>query len=595
MSDAADEARARLVRQYDAAHERHDVQAMAEAALGLAGHQVWGTVPGRLPAFLYEAYSEAEGPLRARLAVAIARVWAYSGDPARAATFAAEALADAEQRDDPTALAAALDASLLVRWGPDDLSERTRLTQRLDDAVAHVSDVEARMSAYLWRLTTAMETLDRPAALRQVRSLDDLAAETGSPRVVFFAASRRAVQSLVDDDVPAARASAAEAIAAGWDAGEPDAYAIEHALIAAIARHEGDAGTLAAEAALFEAAGMREGITAVLAEAAMLWDAGGVPERAESLLLQVATRGSGGAPFATITRDVEWLLTMAMLTEVAANRGVEALCAAAVELLEPYAGRGVVNGGGAGFAGVVDDYLGHACEVLGRDDDQRRWSATAAGAYARIGAVWWARRTVPRRVAELVSVPPRRFHLRPGSGGIWWVGRDGAAAPVRDSKGLRHLRTLLAHPQSDIAAVDLSDVAVGNSTAVPRQPGLDVVDRTALADYRQRLRDIDAELDEARAWSDPARAEQLSAERDALLAEVRAATGAGGRVRRTGSTDERARVAVRKAIAAAIQRIGEIDPELSRVLADTVRTGATCRYSPDPHREITWILDEPAA
>lgn len=594
MSDTGDEARVRLVRQYDAARAQHDVQAMAEAALALSAHQVWGTVPGRIPAFLYEAYSEAEGPLRAKLALAIARVWAYSRDPERAAAFAAEAVADAEQRDDPTAVAAALDASLLVHWGPDDLAERSRLTQRLDEVVAHVSDVETRMSGYLWRLTTAMETLDRPAALRQLRSLDELAQETRSPRVIFFAASRHAVHALLVDDVAAARSAAERAVAAGHEAGEPDAYAIEHQLSSAIARHVGDVDRLAAEATVFEDAGVRDGLTAVIAEAAMLWDAAGVPERAESLLLQVATPGAAGAPFATITRDVEWLLTMSALTEVATHLRLEPLCEAAAALLEPYAGRGVVNGGGAGFAGVVDDYLAGVCAVLGRDAESRRWAATAAGAYVRIGAVWWARRTVPAAAVAVSPASQRRVHLRPGASGIWWIGREGAVVAVRESKGLRYLRELLAHPGTDIAASDLSDVSVGNTPTVVRQPGLDVTDRTALADYRRRLREIDAELEEVRAWSDPARAEGLTFEREALLDEVRRATGVGGRLRRTGGTDERARVAVRKAIAAAVERVSAVDAELGRILSDTVRTGSTCRYEPDPHREIVWVLDDPA-
>ena len=48
---------------------------------------------------------------------------------------------------------------------------------------------------------------------------------------------------------------------------------------------------------------------------------------------------------------------MAELTEVSVATGTAALAETALGLLEPYAGRGVVNGGGAAFAGVVSDYL----------------------------------------------------------------------------------------------------------------------------------------------------------------------------------------------------------------------------------------------
>jgi hypothetical protein len=66
---------------------------------------------------------------------------------------------------------------------------------------------------------------------------------------------------------------------------------------------------------------------------------------------------------------------------------------------------------------------------------------------------------------------------------------------------------------------------------------------------------------------------------------------AGGRRRRFSSADERARVAVRKAISATLARIGQHDAALARLLRDTVRTGWACRYDPDPARPISWVLE----
>jgi hypothetical protein len=61
------------------------------------------------------------------------------------------------------------------------------------------------------------------------------------------------------------------------------------------------------------------------------------------------------------------------------------------------------------------------------------------------------------------------------------------------------------------------------------------------------------------------------------------------------SADERARVAVRKAIAAAVARIGAVDAGVERLLRDTVVTGSACRYDPDPGRPVRWVLEEPRA
>jgi hypothetical protein len=174
------------------------------------------------------------------------------------------------------------------------------------------------------------------------------------------------------------------------------------------------------------------------------------------------------------------------------------------------------------------------------------------------------------------------------------VGATGATAAVPALKGLRYLRTLVERPGREISALALSDADAGHPGAgVARSDAGELLDTQALAAYRQRLRDIDADLDEADAWADEGRSERLRFEREALIAEISAATGLDGRQRRAGSTEERARVAVRKAITVAIDRIQRHDAALARLLHDTVRTGATCCYEPDPARPVEWILHGP--
>ena len=311
---------------------------------------------------------------------------------------------------------------------------------------------------------------------------------------------------------------------------------------------------------------------------------------------------------------------MAELTEVSVATGTAALAETALGLLVPYAGRGVVNGGGAAFAGVVSDYLYQASELLGTGDAQQ-WAARATGEYERLGASWWLHRlppAVPGQRAMVVHgggrpeqehpamarpgiaqpgiaqpgvAQPGVAHLRPGGGGIWWVGRKGAVTAIRDVKGLHYLRIMLQRPGADIPAIDLSDAVAGHpgAGAVGGDVG-EVLDMQALSAYRRRLAEIDADLDEARSWVDTGRAAKLAAERDALLDQVRAATGLGGRPRVPGSVHERARIAVRKAIVNAIDRVAAADPPLGRLLSDTVTTGAICRYDPDPDRPVRWVL-----
>ena len=172
-----------------AARAADDVGAMSAAALGLASLQRFGGPGGRTPALLHEAYLAAgdSAATRARLAAALARSWVYGNDAVRGAPFALEAVELAEETRDPTVLADALDAQLATSWGPDDLSERLHISARLQDVAAHVDDVRTRMDANLWRLTTALETLDVTGMHRQLSALDLLADETGSPLVRYFA------------------------------------------------------------------------------------------------------------------------------------------------------------------------------------------------------------------------------------------------------------------------------------------------------------------------------------------------------------------------------------------------------------------------
>jgi hypothetical protein len=567
---------------------------MAAAALGLASLQRFGGPGGRTPALLHEAYlAAADSPVtRARLAAALARSWVYGNDAARGATFAIEGVELAEQTQDPTVLADALDGQLAVSWGPDDLSERLHITARLQDVAAHVDDVRTRMNAHLWRLTTALETLDVTGMHRQLSALDLLASETGSPQVRYFAMTRRAMHATLVGDLDRARELAEAAYPLGMDIGVPDAFAVYHEQRAEIARHADDVGFLAEEATLAEDYAVSRGIESLIAEAAVLALQAGDIERSSRLVAQVA-----GGGFSQVPYDVDWLLTVSKTTEAAAGLGYTDIARAGMTLMAPYAGRCVVNAGAVVCVGVVEDYLWRAA-VVSTDSRADDWRAAAVAAYQRLGAPWWLRRvSAPsdvRRGAVVAAPRPvdrRTVEMRrlPGQT-VWSVGPAGEVRLLPDMKGLHYLRALLQRPGVEITALEISAMAAGHGPAVAEPGAGERLDRRALTAYRNRLREIDEELDEAQSWNDPARAERIEAEREALLRELAGATGLGGRSRTTGGTAERARVAVRKAIAAALDRIDAEDPATARLLRRTMHTGSACRYEPDPDTPVDWLL-----
>jgi len=582
---------ASLVRALLAARQAGDAELITSAAVSLPLGQRFGAHPGQVPALLYEAYAQAtEAPRRCRLAAALARAWVYGGYPERSRDFAREATDLAAGTGDPRLVADALDAALLANWGPDCFAERLSLAARLEEVAAHLTEPELRLTACLWRLTTAWECLDVVAVQRQLRALDRLAEESGSARIAYFAAARQAMHAVVTADLATADLAIARAAGLGGAAAEPDLEAVTHSLAAARARRARDSPALLSEAAAFAAYGAAEGVPSVTAEAAVLWLEGGEPGRALELLRQLA-----GGGLASVPRDVDFLLTTVSLVQVAATLCREDAVAAeitaeGVRLLEPYAGRAVLNAGAVTFHGVVEEYLFRACAALG-EPSAASWRNQASASYQRLGAACW----LPRLDTRLGGQPARRppaaavVHLRPDGAG-WLVGYDGATFALPDLKGLRYLRELARHPGADVAALELAAAGQGGAV-LAESPAGEVADTRALAAYRRRLRDIDAELDEARDWADEARVTRLGLEREALLREVGAATGLAGRRRRFGSADERARVAVRKAISAALARVAQRDAALARLFRDTVRTGAACRYDPDPARPVTWILD----
>jgi hypothetical protein len=570
--------------------EANDLDGWTEAVLGAASVYLFGAAPGKLPAQLYDVLARTtDEAARARLAAALARCWAYAGHPARAVRFADEAVELAERNGDPELAADCLDAALAVHWGPDELGVRRSLAARLDETAAHVLDPAARLRAHLWALQVACEALDLQAMHRQVRALELLGEE--SDRALFFAASRRLMLDLLRGRTDTAARLRSLAAQASERASLADAWMVLKAMNAYSAAQSGDAAACEAAAAECEEWALAEGVTVVCAEAAFLWSCTPNLDRARALVRTFSRPALDDLP-----RDVNWLLTLQCVLEAAlavADRDAAGNCA---RLLAPYEGRAVFNAGAVMFHGVTDDTLARAAALAGDPATAARLRERALAAYERIGAQWWRDRLASWQpppdgwrgpVAGGDARAPQRAHFHPAPGGLWLIGPAGAAAALPARRGFAYLRELLRRPHQAVAALDLA--AAGTGTVA--QPGLGVLDGQALSAYRKRLRDLDSDLAEAEQWSDIGRADALAEERDALLAELARAAGLGGRARTAGASAERARVAVKKAISSAIDRVAAVDEPLARHLAVRVRTGLACAYEPDPADRRDWILD----
>jgi hypothetical protein len=173
--------------------------------------------------------------------------------------------------------------------------------------------------------------------------------------------------------------------------------------------------------------------------------------------------------------------------------------------------------------------------------------------------------------------PTQRATLRPEDG-VWLIEFNDTNVHVPDLKGLWHLRELVSRPREFVPALAL----MGASSEEPIACGDTgpLLDREAIRQYRRRLAELDDELDQAVIQGDAGREAKSSAERDALIAELKRATGLGGRPRRSGSPAEKARLNVTRTIRHAIADLATKVPELAEHLDESIVTGASCSYQP---------------
>jgi hypothetical protein len=220
----------------------------------------------------------------------------------------------------------------------------------------------------------------------------------------------------------------------------------------------------------------------------------------------------------------------------------------------------------------VDHHLGLLAAGLGDAGTATRHLESARNAYQPLGAVAWADQCTAAldRLPAVGPVGLPRFRF---DGASWELTYEDTQVHLPDAKGLRDLATLVAAPGTTVHVLDL----VGSEERLGADP---VLDDQARASYRKRLTELDAEIEEAQDWQDRARADRATAEREALIRELTAAAGLGGRSRRLGDVTERARKTVTARIRDALRRIERANPALGEHLRATVTTGTSCGYAP---------------
>ncbi|MEU9079499.1 AAA family ATPase [Kitasatospora sp. NPDC048538] len=495
--------------------------------------------------------------------------------------LAEEAVRTARRLDDPAVLGPALAARCDAAPGPD------RCRDRIDWSAGIVAAARARHDPVLellgrrLRLVALMETGDFAAADTEADRFDSVVRPLHRPLYAWYVPLWRGARALMEGRYADCAAAVEEVAELGRRAGSGNAALLAATQRWCLAAQGGDLdalrGSRADATVLEQHSGVWPRVTLALIAAQL-----GDPEEAGRRLTAVAPR-IGGAP-----RDSEWLPMLGQAAETVGLIGGHPAADTLYRLLAPYAELFAVEGIGAAVRGPVHRHLALLAAAGGdaaRARSHRERALRAAGA---AGAVALAERIAEETGRGPAALPPpagRDGAVFRREGPLWHLAYAGRDTRLPDSKGLHDLAVLLARPGTPVPAVELAAppaAAPGPAEGLhPEGDTGELLDATARSAYRRRLQELAAEAEEADAAADPDRSERIAVERDALVAQLSAAYGLGGRVRRTGSPAERARTAVTARIRAAVRRIAADHPELGRHLDTAVRTGTLCVYAPE--------------
>jgi tetratricopeptide (TPR) repeat protein len=257
----------------------------------------------------------------------------------------------------------------------------------------------------------------------------------------------------------------------------------------------------------------------------------------------------------------------------------------------------------AGDARDVARTLGMAPLVRAADRLLHDASASADGTVRPQAASAAAEAPAARR--RIRTARPAQTGTRAGKGSVfrlegeyWTIAHAGVLCRLRSSKGLYYLAELLRRSGSQVHVLDLLMSAPRSEPPFPTEVptaqssarGQEILDARARHALKERLADLMAEADTARANRDSGRLDHLQEEINFITHELAAALGLGGRRREPGSTVERARLSVTKAIRNALRHLTKHHPRMGDHLRACVHTGVFCSYAPDPLANVTWEL-----
>ncbi|HEY0633310.1 MAG TPA: protein kinase [Thermoleophilaceae bacterium] len=364
------------------ARELGDHELFAEAAEGLSGWSEIGLVDHESITLIEEALAslgECDSVVRTRLLARLA-IAIYFVDDKRREELAREAVAMARRVGDPATLAFALNDAHFVLHGPGSDRDRVELATELIEVAEKADDRELAIEARGLRLMDLLEAGRIEEVDRELPIYDRGAAELRQPNYKRYALIRLAMKELLGgrfENVEHLLAKfSPETARHGLEPNTLQAFGvISFALRRDQGRLEGMDDSFRTFVEQYPAVpGWRAGLAVLYMELDRSEDA----RREFELLAE--------DDFATIPEDANWVVSMALLSEVAHYLGDVPRAQWLYDHLLPYAERNIVVGGGWTCHGNAERFLALLAHTLGRYEAADRHFRAARRKNASIGA-----------------------------------------------------------------------------------------------------------------------------------------------------------------------------------------------------------------
>jgi DNA-binding winged helix-turn-helix (wHTH) protein len=320
--------------------------------------------------------------LLARLAMAVA--WSNEGMIHRIALIG-EAGALASASGDPALIMQILLARWFVEWEPSGFDERWGIATDLMERASLSGDRETLLLCRLFWVTCLLERGEMIEFLRQLTIFEDAAEVLRQPEALWYAALLRSVHALHEGRLADAETLSLRFAEIGEMIGDANVFHSRMAHKIILAWETGKTGDLVAMA--------REGCDAypgvVGWHAAYTWTLGqaGMLRECKREFDAIARRG-----FQHIPRRMDWGVTMAFLSDVAALLGARQDADVIYRLLDPLRGRSLVLGLCVANWGCASRALGSLAHTMGRDVEAAELFLEAIRVDDHAGARAWAAR-----------------------------------------------------------------------------------------------------------------------------------------------------------------------------------------------------------